>query len=129
MRGAALEKFMQSILCLDRDALIATASGLFLEKQSLEGKLSELQEVQKGMIREYQALKNSLEKAEADRDALIRQNQRLTGVTTLRTNDLFGRSTEKTEEILKRAVSREDAGQNPENPVDEDAEDVETSEE
>ena len=57
MRGAALEKFMQSILCLDRDALIATASGLFLEKQSLEGKLSELQEVQKGMIREYQALR------------------------------------------------------------------------
>ena len=123
MMGAALEKFRQSILGLDMDALIGIAVGLFLEKQELEGKLSELQEVQTGMAREYQALKNSLDKAEADRDALFRQNQRLTGVTTLHTNDLFGRSTEKTEEILKKAVSGKDTGQDPENPIDEDAED------
>ena len=127
MMGAALEKFRQSILGLDIDALIGVAIGLFLEKQELEGKLSELQEMQKGMVREYHALKNSLDEAEADRDELIRQNQRLTGVTTLRTKDLFGRSTEKTEEILKKAVSGEGAGQAPENPIDEDAQEGETS--
>lgn len=123
MMGAALEKFKQSILGLDGDALAGVAIGLFLEKQELEGKLSELREVQKGMVREYQALKDSLDKAEADRDALIRQNQLLTGVMALRTNDLFGRSTEKTEEILKKAVSGGGSGQGPENPIDEDAKD------
>lgn len=59
------------------------------------------------MATEYQHMKNELKEAWLEIEALRKQNQHLTGIQTIQTNDLFGRSTEKTEDILNQ-VFQED---------------------
>lgn len=121
MMKAALEKFRQSIQGKIREELIEIALTLFLEKEDLKTELGELREVQSGIVREYEKVRKDNEKYEAEINALRKQNQQLTYVKTLRTNELFGRSCEKTEDILNKSL----ASGNPveEDPVDEDAED------
>ena len=121
MMRAALEEFRQFIMDKAREVLIEIALALFTELNRVESELHELQEVHNGIIREYQKIKETNEKYRSEIDTLRKQNQHLTNVTTLRTNDLFGRSSEKTEDILNRAVT---AGNTDEtDPVDEDADD------
>ena len=117
---ATLEKFRQSLLGRDRDAVIEIALSLFLEKEDARKELSELREVHSGIVREYQKLREASEKQEAEIDALRKQNQHLTNVRTLRTNELFGRSSEKTEGILCRTATGGSASEE-KNPIDEDA--------
>ena len=56
------------------------------------------------MALEYQQMKDELNGARKEIDALRKQNQHLTGIQTIQTNDLFGRSTEKTEDILSQVI-------------------------
>ena len=56
------------------------------------------------MALEYQQMKDELNGARKEIDALRKQNQHLTGIQTIQTNDLFGRSTEKTEDILNQVI-------------------------
>ena len=120
MIKAALEKFRQSLLSRDRDAIIEIALSLFLEKEDVRKELSQLREVHSGIVREYQKLREKSEKQEAEIDTLRKLNQHLTNVRTLQTNELFGRSSEKTEDILSRTVAGGSTAED-RNPIDEDA--------
>ena len=119
MMRAALENFRCRIHAEDRKTLERTAETLFIGNDSLWCEVRMLNDLTEGMARENQKLKEAYEKSEAERESLIKENQRLTGVTSMRTNDLFGRSTEKTEDLLKCAAKGN--GGEVKNPIDEDA--------
>ena len=121
MMKAVFEEFKNRIWIEAPETLRETTLSLFVEKETVVAELNELKEVHTGIVREYRRVKEALEKSEADRIELIKQNQHLTNVTSMRTNELYGRSTEKTEDLLDRAVSGNGAGQK--NPIDEDAAD------
>ena len=122
MMKAVLEKFRISIQNESRETLIEIAVAQFFRAESREGELQELQEMQTGVVRDYHKLESDYKKIREERDELLRQNQHLTDITTKHTNSLFGRSTEKTEDLLCRNAS--EPQKELEDPVDEDAEDT-----
>ncbi len=118
---AALEEFRQDIQNESREAVIEIAVTLYRERESVQSELNELRSVHTGIVREYQKLKEAFERSEADRQELIRQNQHITSIRTMQSNELFGRSSEKTEDVLNKAVGGDDPGSD--DPIDEDASD------
>lgn len=92
---------------------------LFRDKAEITVRYNELKEVHDGIICEFQKAKETIEKNKIEIDALREQNQRLTSVSTLRTKDMFGRSCEKTEDLLNKAVSH--GGADDKDPIAEDA--------
>ena len=121
MMKAAFEEFKNRIWTEPPEVLREITLSIFVEKDALQTELNKLKEVHTGMVREYQKTKEELEKSKAECKELIKQNQHLTDVTSMRTNDLYGRGTEKTEDLLNRAVSSNATEQK--DPIDEDADD------
>ena len=118
MMRAALEKFRESISDKSREDLIEIAVAQYSGWESCIGELREFKEMHTGVVRDYKKLREEYEKVRAERDELFHQNIHLTEITTKQTNSLFGRSSEKTEDLLCRNTHDE---QDMEDPVDEDA--------
>ena len=108
MMTATMEAFRRSLEGKDRAEITEIAVSIFRAKKELEIRLKETENASSAMALEYQQMKDELNGARKEIDALRKQNQHLTGIQTIQTNDLFGRSTEKTEDILNQAV--EDVG-------------------
>ena len=104
MMAAMTEAFRHSLDGKDRSEITEIAVRLFCAKKELEIQLKEFQNVSSAMATEYQHMKNELKEARLEIEALRKQNQHLTGIQTIQTNDLFGRSTEKTEDILNQVL-------------------------
>lgn len=121
MMKAVLEQFRQRIQNQTHEDVMETAVTLFVDREQVTAKYNELCEVHNGIVRECQKLKDTNEKYKAEIDALREQNKHLTNVRTLQTNELFGRSSEKTEDLLGRALSA--GADDDQNPIDEDADD------
>ena len=104
MLAATMEAFRRSLEGKDGAEITEIAVSLFCAKKELEIRLKETENASSAMALEYQQMKDELNGARKEIDALRKQNQHLTGIQTIQTNDLFGRSTEKTEDILNQAL-------------------------
>ena len=104
MMTATMEAFRRSLEGRDRAEITEIAVSLFGAKKELEIQLKEFQNASSAMALEYQQMKDELNGARMEIDALRKQNQHLTGIQTIQTNELFGRSTEKTEDVLSQVL-------------------------
>jgi len=104
MMTAMMEAFRRSLEGKDGAEITEIAVSLFSAKKELEIQLKEYQNASSAMALEYQQMKDELNGARKEIDALRKQNQHLTGIQTIQTNELFGRSTEKTEDILSQIL-------------------------
>ena len=117
MLQADLEAFIASLSKQSREELIRTATDLFCECSKTKGSLLENTRITDEMGRLYRSLEEEVKELRAKVKELELQNQHLTGIRVLQTEDLFGRSTEKTEDILNAAAD----GTKTADPLDEDA--------
>ena len=116
MTTANAEMFRLTLQGKSRADIAAVAVALFSDNQELRIRLKEFQNASHEMAVQFQQMKDELKGARREIEELRKQNLHLAGVQTIQTNELFGRSTEKTEDILDRLVN-EDLPQN--NPLDE----------
>ncbi|MBQ6150395.1 MAG: IS66 family transposase [Mogibacterium sp.] len=119
MIGADLAEFKLKLSNMDRDEVIAAALTLFAERVQLHTRLTETQNASTEMALQFQQMKDELNAARHEIKVLREQNQHLTGVNTIRTDELYGQSTEKAEYIFDLAS---DGNTVNEDPIDEDAE-------
>ncbi len=104
MMAATMEAFRRSLEGKDGAEITEIAVSLFCAKKELEIRLKETENASSAMAIEYQQMRDELTGARKEIDALRKLNQHLTSIQTIQTNDLFGRSTEKTEDILKQVL-------------------------
>lgn len=104
MMAATMEAFRRSLEGKGGAEITEIAVSLFCAKKELEIRLKETENASNAMALEYQQMKDELNGARKEIDALRKLNQHLTGIQTIQTNDLFGRSTEKTEDILNQVL-------------------------
>ncbi len=119
---AATEAFRKSLIGRDTAEVIEIAVSLFVEKEELNIQLTEFRNASTEMSTQYQLMKDQLNAALRENEELRKQNMHLTGVNTIRTNDLFGRSTEKTDDILDAVAN---ATVPADDPLSEDAPETE----
>ena len=117
MMAATMEAFRQSLQGKDGAEITEIAVGLFRAKKELEIQLQEFRNASSAMALEYQQMKDEVKGLRKENENLRKQNMHLTGIQTIQTNDLFGRSTEKTEDLLNQVASEEQ----PQDPLAEDA--------
>lgn len=116
---AKYEEFHRSLEAKSRTELIQVALTLFKEKEDALIRLKTFEESETDLMRQFHETKTRLEDAERERDELRKQNIHLAGIRKEREKDLFGRSTEKTEDVL----SGLEHGIPDTDPLDEDADD------
>ena len=104
MMTATMEAFRRSLEGKDGAEITEIAVSLFSAKKELEIRLKEFQNASNAMALEYQQMKDELSGARKEIEALRKQNQHLTGIQTIQTNELFSRSTEKTEDVLSQVL-------------------------
>ncbi len=117
MMAATMEAFRQSLQGKDGAEITEIAVGLFRAKKELEIQLQEFRNASSAMALEYQQMKDEVKGLRKENENLRKQNMHLAGIQTIQTNDLFGRSTEKTEDLLNQVASEEQ----PQDPLAEDA--------
>ena len=122
MMAATMEAFRRSLQGKDGAEITEIAVGLFAAKDALEIQLKEYQNASRAMALEYQQMKDEVRGLRKENENLRKQNMHLTGIQTIQTNDLFGRSTEKTEDLLNQVASEEQ----PQDPLAEDAREQES---
>lgn len=86
------------------------------ENFEMRARLDETANASGEMALQFKQMKDELEGARREIAELRKQNQHLTGVHTLAKDELYGRSTEKTEDLINGKA----AGTEPEDPVRED---------
>jgi len=102
---AKSEDFRQSLLKKSSEEIIQIAVVLFCEKEDALIKLTEFQNASSEMAIQFQQMKDELQGARSECNALREQNQHLTGIKTIQSKELFGRGTEKSEDILNQAMN------------------------
>lgn len=117
MMAAVMEAFRRSLEGKGGAEITEIAVGLFRAKKELEIQLQEFRNASSAMALEYQQMKDEVKGLRKENENLRKQNMHLTGIQTIQTNDLFGRSTEKTEDLLNQVASEEQ----PQDPLAEDA--------
>lgn len=118
MMRATSEAFRQSLSKKGNEELIQIAVSLFIEKEDTFLKLTEFQNASNEMATQFQQMKDELQGVRSECKALREQNQHLTGIKTIQAKELFGRGTEKSEDILNRAIN---GGPSHTDPLDEKA--------
>lgn len=123
--GTDLREVMKRIDTMDRNELALTLRMVVDEYLEYRAVVSENNRISAYMAKEYQDLKEDLELKEAQVAALLSENQKLLNQLQLRSNDLFGRSTEKLDDLLGSGFG----GDMAEDPLSEDADTYVSSEE
>lgn len=128
MSGANLAAYQLKLKNMDRDEMIAEALSLFSEREQLSIRLAETQNAGTEMAHQFQQMKEELKAAKQEIKVLREQNRHLTGVSTMRADDLYGRSTEKAEDIFDQASEGNAVREDPlDEDADEDHEDQESA--
>lgn len=118
MTTAKSEAFRQCLSKKSSEEILQIAVTLFDEKEDILIKLIEFQNASSEMAIQFQQMKDELQGARSECKALREQNQHLTGIKTIQSRELFGRGTEKSQDILKQAMNGSGA---PSDPLAEDA--------
>jgi hypothetical protein len=119
MSGAGLSAFRQKLSGMDRDEIIEEAVNLFKERSLLNIRLEETQHAVSEMVLQFHQMKDELKAVKHENSILLKQNRHLTGVSTMRTDELYGRSTEKAGDLFDRVAGGNETDSD---PLDEDAE-------
>ena len=112
MESAKENEFRRVLESKGRGEIIAAALELYAENMKLQAKLSEFQRASTEMAAQFQQMKDELDGRTRELQTALEQNRRLSEAGILRSRDLFGRSSEKTADILNRVL-----GDGPKSPV------------
>lgn len=107
MLPAKVEAFRNLHRGKSAEELLEIAAALFEEKGDLQVRYTELQNTSTQMTIQFQQAKGEVKDLRVQVEELTKLNQHLTGVKDKRTQELFGRSSEKTDDILKQALNGE----------------------
>ena len=119
MMDVKVAEFRLKLGNMNHDEVVCKAISLFVENETLNTRLKETENASTEMSLQYQQMKDELSCAKTELKTLREQIQHLTGVTTMQSDELYGRSTEKAEDILGHAA---DGNAVSEDPLSEDAE-------
>ena len=104
MLAAKVEAFRLSLEGKTKAETDEIAVRYFCAWSDAEIHLKETENASTEMAIQFQQMKAERDAALKEIDILRKQNQHLTGIQTIQTNELFGRSTEKTEDILSQVL-------------------------
>ena len=121
MLAAAVEAFRRSLEGKTKAETDEIAVRYFCAWNDAEIHLKENENANTEMAVQFQQMKSERDAALKELDILRKQNQHLTGVQTIQTNELFGRSTEKTKDIFGQVL---DDGIPQKDPLAEDSEET-----
>ena len=110
--------FREELQTKSREELIETACRLMGELRAAQIRLDETSRGITEMSLQFSQMQDTVRGLESENRFLKEENERLTAKSTLRTKDVFGRSTEKADDILKSCFQG-----SPDDPLDEDADD------
>lgn len=102
---AKSEAFRQNLSKKSSEEIIQIAVILFNEREDAFIQLTEFQNASSEMAIQFQQMRDELQGARAEISALREQNQHLVGIKTIQSKELFGRGTEKSEDILNQAMN------------------------
>ena len=112
--------FREELQTKSREELIETACRLMGELRAAQVRLDETSRGITEMSLQFSQMQDTVRGLESENRFLKEENERLTAKFTLRTKDVFGRSTEKADDIFKSCLQG-----SPDDPLDEDASDQE----
>lgn len=110
--------FREELQTKSREELIETACRLMGELRAAQIRLDETSRGITEMSLQFSQMQDTVRGLESENRFLKEENERLTAKSTLRTKDVFGRSTEKADDILRSCLQG-----SPDDPLDEDASD------
>ncbi len=113
MLAAKVEAFRLSLEGKTKAETDEIAVMYFCAWNDAEIHLKETENASTEMALQFQQMKSERDAALKEVDILRKQNQHLTGVQTIQTNELFGRSTEKTKDVLGQALTGDIPNGNP----------------
>lgn len=105
MLAAKVEAFRLSLEEKTKAETDEIAVRYFCAWNDAEIHLKEHENASTEMAIQYQQMKTERDAALKEIDILRKQNQHLTGIQTIQTKDLFGRSTEKAEDVLGQVLN------------------------
>jgi len=105
MLAAKVEAFRLSLEGKTKAETDEIAIRYFCAWNDAEINLKETENASTEMALQFQQMKSERDAALKEVDILRKQNQHLTGIQTIQTNELFGRSTEKAEDVLGQVLS------------------------
>ena len=105
MLAATVEAFRHSLEGKTKAETDEIAVRYFCAWNDAEIHLKEHENASTEMAIQYQQMKTERDAALKEIDILRKQNQHLTGIQTIQTKDLFGRSTEKAEDVLGQVLN------------------------
>ena len=105
MLAAKVEAFRLSLEGKTKAETDEIAVRYFCAWNDAEIHLKEHENASTEMAIQYQQMKTERDAALKEIDILRKQNQHLTGIHTIQTKDLFGRSTEKAEDVLGQVLN------------------------
>ena len=105
MLAAKVEAFRLSLEGKTKAETDEIAVRYFCAWNDAEIHLKEHENASTEMAIQYQQMKTERDAALKEIDILRKQNQHLTGIQTIQTKDLFGRSTEKAEDVLGQVLN------------------------
>ena len=105
MLAAKVEAFRLSLVGKTKAETDEIAVRYFCAWNDAEIHLKEHENASTEMAIQYQQMKTERDAALKEIDILRKQNQHLTGIQTIQTKDLFGRSTEKAEDVLGQVLN------------------------
>ena len=105
MQAAKVEAFRHSLEGKTKAETDEIAVRYYCAWNDAEIHLKETENASTEMALQYQQMKIERDAALKENEILRKQNQHLTGIQTIQTNELFGRSTEKTEDVLGQVLN------------------------
>ena len=106
MLKAEIDRFEKSLIPKTRDELMSITVDIYIQYVELASRMKEEEKSNHEMFEMFNRMKNELEDARKELGELREQNRHLTGITTLQTQKMFGRSSEKARKPKKQMYSR-----------------------
>ena len=104
MPGINEELFRRGLEGKSLYEVIEAAVAVFREKEDAVRRLAEFEKASTEMAVQFQQMKDELKGTKAELEELRKQNRHMNGTRIIQARELFGRSTEKTGDIVERAL-------------------------
>ncbi len=105
MLAADIELYRRSLYEKDMASVVDIAVENYVKRSDLEALVREHEKINKEMLLDYDDMKGRLLSAEREIEELRRQNMHLTGVRTMQSQEMYGKSSEKIDNIISDATS------------------------
>ena len=119
MLKAEIDRFEKSLIPKTRDELMSITVDIYIQYVELASRMKEEEKSNHEMFEMFNRMKNELEDARKELGELREQNRHLTGITTLQTQKMFGRSSEKASSLFADGPA-----QTTDDPLSEEAEET-----